>query len=153
MIALRPMTSTDFPAYLDYFIADYSVELSNSYDLGVADAEERARREISSDLPDGALTVGQSLYCIEAVPGITAGYLWLRKNVPDNTAFVMDFYILPEERGKGLGRAALSKAEQMLAAENIHELRLRVASGNDVALNLYGRSGFQITGINMQKRF
>ncbi len=49
----------------------------------------------------------------------------------------------PKYQGCGIGRKLLHAAEEILIARGIRQLRLEVSTGNQAALRLYERSGFQ----------
>lgn len=55
--------------------------------------------------------------------------------------------VLPENRGKGFGRAILLKSVEMLKNEKAAEVMLQVAAENAVALNLYKSCGFKETSV------
>lgn len=55
--------------------------------------------------------------------------------------------VLPEHRGKGLGRAILLGAIEKLKAANTTEIMLQVATENATALNLYKSCGFRETSV------
>lgn len=55
--------------------------------------------------------------------------------------------VLPEHRGKGLGRAILLGAIEKLKAANATEIMLQVAAENTTALNLYKSCGFRETSV------
>lgn len=55
--------------------------------------------------------------------------------------------VLPEHRGKGLGRAILLGAIEKLKAANATEIMLQVATENETALNLYKSCGFHETSV------
>ncbi len=55
--------------------------------------------------------------------------------------------VLPEHRGKGLGRAILLGAIAQLKAANATEIMLQVAAENAAALNLYKSCGFCETSV------
>lgn len=57
-------------------------------------------------------------------------------------AFLFDFGIMPEYRGKGLSRLCLLKIIEQLKREGIEELELKVRIENYKALNLYTSLGF-----------
>jgi ribosomal protein S18 acetylase RimI-like enzyme len=66
--------------------------------------------------------------------------------------FIDDLYLKPQARGRGLGRKfvnfALAEAEKL----GISTLHLEVEAGNDAALDLYRRSGFEETGRRLMRR-
>lgn len=53
--------------------------------------------------------------------------------------------VLPEHRGKGIGRAILRMAIEKLKEANASEIMLQVATENANALNLYRSCGFMET--------
>ena len=56
--------------------------------------------------------------------------------------WIMDFAVLPEWRGKGMGRELLKAAEDHCVEQGIPYLGLAVSSHNVRALHLYEHSGF-----------
>lgn len=153
LIRLRPMRPGEFAAYLDYFIPDYAEEISANYDVDIAAATARAKREVAADLGQGVETPGQVLLCIvkgdrEDVP---LGYLWCKPNRDSQSVFISDFYLYPAHRGQGHARAALSLLDDMYAGSGFGDLRLRVAADNEKAQRVYRAAGYRVTGINMRK--
>jgi hypothetical protein len=61
MMMFRPMREEEYPAYLEYFIADYAREIAANYRLSAEDSLTKAKREIAEDLPEGVNTPGQVL--------------------------------------------------------------------------------------------
>lgn len=154
MIMFRPMREDEYPAYLEYFIADYAQEIASNYQLSVDDSLARAKREIAEDLPQGVNTPGQILLCLMHHSAHTeqhVGYLWYKPDSAMQTVFIYDFHIFNENQGQGLGKRALHDFEQYLRKMNIQQIRLRVAGDNTRAQHVYEKSGFGVTGINMSK--
>ncbi|MHA1559716.1 MAG: GNAT family N-acetyltransferase [Alphaproteobacteria bacterium] len=153
MIALRPMRADEFAIYAEYFVADYATEIADNFGLSEEAALRQAGRSIARDLPDGTDTPDQSLVCIidEKVGDDPIGYLCYRPDDEAHTAFISDFYILPEYQNQGHGRAALALLEASLAEAGYKQLQLRVAADNQRARHVYRMSGFQTTGFNMNK--
>ena len=58
-------------------------------------------------------------------------------------AFVDELYVLPTERGKGVGQALLAAAEETCRAEGVVALHLEVDHANPRAHDLYQRRGYQ----------
>ncbi len=148
------MKEDEFPAYVDYFVADYGIEIKANYGKTLEQALDTARNEIRNDLPDGVRTKGNFLVCIELVKEgrrSVIGYLWYAHSGEETSAFIYDFYIFPEFRHEGYAGKSISMLEESLAASGIKEIRLRVAYSNDIALALYKKAGFMTTGINMAK--
>jgi ribosomal protein S18 acetylase RimI-like enzyme len=149
------MNAGEFSDYLGYFIPDYAAEIATNYGLSDAESLAQAKYEVLSDLPDGISTPGQELRCIVAnsnSSGDVIGYLWYRIDTDSRSAFISDFYIFPEQRGKGYGRHTLNTLENTLSRAGIDQLKLRVAAENERAHHVYKAAGFRTTGFNMSKR-
>lgn len=155
MVTLRKMRAEEFARYREYFVEDYGREISDNYGHTMKKALEIANTTIENDLPDGALTRNQELMCIESADQADPqllGYLWYVVQEKETTAFILDFYLYEASRGRGLAMASITELEKKLAADNICQIKLRVAHDNNHALNLYKKSGFSITGYNMIKK-
>lgn len=85
-------------------------------------------------IADGGLPVGYAVLCF--------GYSieWGGRD-----AFLDDFYIVPEERGRGLGAVVIESLAQVARAHKCSALHLEVVSGNR-AQGLYRRAGFRDRG-------
>lgn len=81
---------------------------------------------------DGSMPVGYIVLCF--------GYSleWLGRD-----AFVDEFYLRDEYRGKGWGRATMTFVENAARGEGIRTLHLEVVQQNAKALELYRRLGFR----------
>ena len=55
--------------------------------------------------------------------------------------------VLPENRGRGFGKAILLKSIEKLKELHVKEIMLQVAAGNATALSLYKSCGFQETSV------
>ncbi|WP_331458456.1 GNAT family N-acetyltransferase [Pantoea vagans] len=63
------------------------------------------------------------------------GILWL--SITGSSAWISDFYIYPDWRGRGFGGLALCEMKRLLKTMNIDEVGLRVAPNNASAKVLY----------------
>ena len=81
---------------------------------------------------DGDSPVGYIVLCF--------GYSleWLGRD-----AFVDEFYLREQYRGRGWGRAALVFAEDAAREAGIRALHLEVVRENESALKMYGKMGFR----------
>ncbi len=61
-------------------------------------------------------------------------------------AFLDEFWLAPELRGRGHGRAALRLAAEDLSARRVLALHLEVDDGNEAAIGLYAAEGFERRG-------
>lgn len=71
---------------------------------------------------------------------------------PGTYALLNDLVVLPDDRGRGAGRALLEAAESFCRERGAGVLRLEVMAGNDVAIAFYGRAGLRSRVIQMEKR-
>ncbi|PLP58307.1 GNAT family N-acetyltransferase [Mesorhizobium loti] len=154
MVLLRPMRDTEYPAYLDYFIPDYAVEISSNYRLSESASLAQAKREIAADLPDGVNTQGHVLLCLIDESDNSEkliGYLWYKPDAEMRSVFICDFHILAAYQGQGLGKQALAALESELKGKGFEQIKLRVAEDNKRARHVYEATGFGVTGVNMSK--
>jgi diamine N-acetyltransferase len=86
---------------------------------------------LEADRLDGDAAVGYVVLCF--------GYSleWLGRD-----AFVDEFYLREEYRGRGWGRATMDFLEEAARAAGVSALHLEVVRENDSALKLYKKMGF-----------
>jgi ribosomal protein S18 acetylase RimI-like enzyme len=117
-------------------------------DANLADADAIADRYLHHVFSECAATDG-GIYVAE-VDGRVAGFagVWARvvSDEPDEYryefAHLCDLVVLPEFRGRGLGRALLQRAEDHAREHGATTLRLGVLAANDRARQLYKSAGF-----------
>jgi len=151
MIQLRPMTQSEYPAYCDYFIDDYSREIAENYGHSMARAIELAKQDLLRCFPNGLETDEHELLCIESGSNLV-GYLWHSVKVSEKSTFIYDFFIFINSRNKGYGKLAVTALESQLRSVGIEQIKLRVAYHNQRALKLYQEVGFAITGYICQRK-
>ena len=81
--------------------------------------------------------------------GNKIGVLWVQ--VKDGKAFIFDFVIDEEFRGKGFGKQALTAMDEKLKSMGAESVALHVFGDNISAQELYKKMGFSILGMNMKK--
>lgn len=135
----RPARAADVPALLDLVAAFYAGE-------GYPFDRSGARRAVTALLRDpgrgwvwvverGATPVGYVVVTL----AYSLEYL-------GRTAFVDEIYVVPAERGRGLGSKALALVERASAAAGIRAIHLEVERSNPKAHALYRRRGFDDRG-------
>ena len=138
MIALRAMTVDEFSDYCDYFVVDYADEIVANYGYTLEKSRAIASTSLTDDLPLGAETPDNFLFCIEKDAGTgsaeTVGYLWYKLLDDGETVFILDFYLFEPVRGQGHGKAALAALEQHLLGSGVEQIKLRVAAGQQTSL-------------------
>lgn len=151
MIQLRPMVASEYSAYCDYFIEDYSREMAVNFGHSIDRAIELAKQDLIRSFPNGLETNEHDLLCIESDSALV-GYLWHSINASDKSTFIYDFFIFSSNRNNGYGKLAITALEAQLKSMGIAQIKLRVAYQNKRALKLYQDVGFSITGYNMSKK-
>lgn len=90
--------------------------------------------------------VYQSGYIL-AVDGVSAGYALVSKTFSREAGgtvwWLEELYILPEYRGKGLGRSYFDFIEKAAAENGVRRLRLEVEPDNTRAAKLYSALGYK----------
>ncbi|RDI66641.1 GNAT family N-acetyltransferase [Nocardia pseudobrasiliensis] len=59
-------------------------------------------------------------------------------------AYLTELYLIPQARGRGLGRVALEHAERFARRHDVRALHLMVRQDNLAAVRLYKRAGYAI---------
>jgi RimJ/RimL family protein N-acetyltransferase len=154
MVKLIPMAEDDFRVYLEDDIRKYAeVNVEAGY-WHPSEALEKSKQVHAQLLPDGVATKNQHLFSVfDEDTGEKIGLIWIevKADAPIPSAFIYDFVINEERRGRGYGAQTLSAAEAWLKSMNIKKLALHVFGSNVIARRLYERAGFEVSSLNMMK--
>lgn len=99
------------------------------------------------DLDDARALIDRGLdertrrFYIASLDGTPVGLI--RAGEIDGVGDLTAFGVLPEHRGKGIGRQMLNDATDMLAAQELERIQIEVATNNANALGLYASCGFR----------
>jgi GNAT superfamily N-acetyltransferase len=88
---------------------------------------------------DGDL-IGYAMVAVEPDGDVLWSDTW---QVGDKVAELETMYLLPEERGQGLGGLLLDTVEAELEARGIRDLAIGAVPGNTAALRFYERRGYR----------
>jgi ribosomal protein S18 acetylase RimI-like enzyme len=149
-VHLRPMTSTEYDAWVPAVIAGYAAEHAAAGSMPAETSLELAGKEFAELLPQGPATEQHHLLVAES-DGERVGILWLRVPSSGEAAFVFDVEVEPELRGQGYGRAIMLAAEAYARDLGAPALRLHVFGSNTVARSLYESLGYETTNVQMAK--
>lgn len=155
MIKLIPMNDDEFQSYLAQAVADYAQDHVKAGDWDVADALEKSRREFQQLLPNGVASPKQHLYtAIDMATNAKVGMIWFAEREQGNTrfAFIYDFIIHEELRGKGFGKQTLLALEDEVKKAGLGTISLHVFGHNKTAFMLYQNTGFEVTHAMMSKQ-
>jgi ribosomal protein S18 acetylase RimI-like enzyme len=84
------------------------------------------------------------------------GFLWLKiLNDPykDKYCDLHYIHLLPECRGKGLGKKLMDCADEWAKKHGVKEIRLGTAYDNAASINLYQECGYKIKRVLMEKKY
>jgi diamine N-acetyltransferase len=134
--SFRPATESDTAALLKFMEAYYAFD-GHGFD------QQKARVALTTLLLDPNLGRVWLILDGKAPVGYVAicfGYSleWLGRD-----AFVDEFYLLPEYRGRGWGRKTMAFVEDAARSLNIRALHLEVVRQNEAALQVYRKLGFK----------
>jgi ribosomal protein S18 acetylase RimI-like enzyme len=149
MVKLAPLPQGDFERFLERGVREYAEDHVRNGNWPAEGALERSRKEFEHYLPDGIHTQDQYLWSLLDEEGKKIGILWVQ--IKDQKAFIFDFVIDEEFRGRGLGKQALLAMDEKLKSMNVESVALHVFGDNITAQELYKKMGFQIVGLNMKK--
>jgi ribosomal protein S18 acetylase RimI-like enzyme len=149
------MTFDEYDAFVDHVIAGYARQQVDSGLLPEAEATAYAREQHQQVLPDGIATPNHHLWTVRDATDAEVGLLWLHVHPRpggDVEAFVYDVELLPDARGKGLGRATMLAAEDAARALGADLVRLNVFGHNEPAERLYTRLGYREAMLALARR-
>ena len=149
IVKLAPLPQGDFEQFLERGVREYAEDHVRNGNWPAQGALERSRKEFDHYLPDGIHTPDQYLWSLLDEEGKKIGVLWVQ--IKDQKAFIFDFVIDEEFRGKGLGKQAMLAMDEKLKSMSVDSVALHVFGDNIKAQELYKKMGFKIVGINMKK--
>ena len=156
MVKLIPMDPADYPAYLENSIVEYAEDKVKSGQWKESESLEKSRGEFMHLLPDGVHTKNEFIYSIvDESSGQKMGILWVEVKMDETPrrAFGFDFIVYEPFRGKGFGKQALQALDKLLISMDVESMGLHVFGHNTTAFELYKKMGFEITNINMRKKY
>ncbi|ACS85468.1 GNAT family N-acetyltransferase [Musicola paradisiaca] len=152
MLVLTECTGNDIGAYRNIFVEEYRNDLIKNHHLEQSEAHKKAIDTFNSSFSDNHPEQNNSLLRItKDLKGepCHVGYIWLLYSPREQSVFIMDFYISQEYRNKKIGYESMCYLISMLECSNVTTIKLRVEPDNQMAIGLYKKAGFDITGINM----
>jgi ribosomal protein S18 acetylase RimI-like enzyme len=155
MTQLVPMGEEGFASFIETSVTGYADDNVAAGRWTADQALGLSRAEFVRLLPQGLATPNNHLYEIrDETGGRTVGFLWFATTVRGNAkaAYVYQLEVHPEFRRRGHARAAFQAMESMAVAMGLSSIGLHVFGHAPGAQALYGSLGYQVTGINMQKR-
>jgi ribosomal protein S18 acetylase RimI-like enzyme len=154
-LTLRAMTDDEFAAYRPRLVREYAESHVEAGNWTPEEAQARSEAELDELLPAGLAQPDTLLLTATDEAGVAVGLVWIALVHPRgaaDTAFIYDIEVFADHRGRGLGRALLSAAEEEVARHGVANLGLNVFGSNEVARRLYESAGYVVTTQQMRKR-
>ncbi|WP_030267350.1 GNAT family N-acetyltransferase [Streptomyces sp. NRRL B-24484] len=142
-VTARPMTAEEYPAWRAQQEEAYVLDMLRAGSHTQEQARAKSAADFARMLPEDMATPGQAVLVLEA-EGRTVGTGWLHHGFLPGVTFGCSLDVLPAERGRGLGRAAMAAGERAALAAGDGALMLNVFGGNTVAMNLYTAAGYRV---------
>ncbi|MCO6453143.1 MAG: GNAT family N-acetyltransferase [Caldilineales bacterium] len=154
-VRLRPLSQSEFDTWSSIIITDYANDKVMSGNWPAEGALERSQAEFAKLLPEGVETTNHYLFAIVTDhPPEHVGVAWLAlTDFAGSAAFLYDFVIFEPFRRRGYALEALSCLEDEARKLGRNGIALHVFGHNRAARALYEKAGFEITNINMIRRF
>lgn len=146
------MTAAEFASWRTASVASYAAHTAAASGRPVEETAPRAAADFDRLLAEGLETPRTWLLRVLDGAGTDVGVLWLGPQPDrDDALYVFDVAIDPEHRGRGLGRAAMTAAEQIARSAGMCEIGLQVFGFNDTARRLYDSLGYRVVATRMTK--
>ncbi len=118
-------------------------------------ADQGFLRAYERDLRQAQRSGRQVVWVVER-EGRLCGFLWLSlvaTMVDPCVGFVNNLYVAPEERGRGLGRLLVQKADEWFRGQGVAKAQLTASAHNAAALRLYESAGYHTIRVRMEKPY
>ncbi len=150
---LEPMTDVRFEAWATQSVAGFAAQQVAAGLVPAPEARAQAEEAFAEQLPEGLATPLHHLWTVRAGED-EIGHLWLRVRPlsAEVEGYVFDVELVPEARGRGLGRATMLAAEEAARELGATVMRLNVFGHNRPAVRLYESLGYVVTGATMTCR-
>lgn len=140
-IKLRKITENEFNIWKEESIKSYAEDLLLAGQCTQENAIERANADFNNILTEGISTPNNFIYIAENMDKEAVGIIWYETNT-DKRAFIADFLVYSNYRGKGYGKSILQELELVVKEQGIEKILLHVFEKNITARELYKKMGY-----------
>lgn len=153
-VRLEPLTEPEFDAWAEHSRRGFAAQQVAAGLQPEAEARDAAERGFADLLPHGLATPLHHVFRVLGPEGGTVGHLWVRVRPLSGEVecYVYDVELLPEARGRGLGRATMLAAEEVARDLGATVMRLNVFGHNTPAIRLYESLGYAVASAVMRAR-
>jgi ribosomal protein S18 acetylase RimI-like enzyme len=155
MVALIPMTESEYQLYIEQSIQEYAWEHVRAGRWNEEEALQQAKQELQKILPQGFHSPSHYLYMIvDEQLEKRVGVLWfaLRAQAGQQRAFVYDVVVFEEFRRRGYATRAFQLLEERARELGATSIGLHVFGHNVAARQMYEKLGYVATNIQMVKK-
>jgi ribosomal protein S18 acetylase RimI-like enzyme len=153
-LRLRPLRDDELPTYVEHNRAAYQRDLVAQAGLSPEQAATKTATDWERLFPGGRPAPDSELFAVENDAGERVGDLWITERENDGgdkVLYVYSIEIVPEHRGRGLGREAMRLFEEEARSRGLSGASLTVLGGNEVARSLYRSLGYSERAVFMSK--
>jgi len=153
MIEFKRMTEDSYRNFVASGVADFAEENVKSGEWDVADAQEKAQKELADLLPNGLETLNHFLFdLVDPSKGERVGVLWFALRGPQErrSVFIYDVRIDPHFQRQGYATQAFEVLKEKVRALGAKSVHLHVFGHNQGARALYESLGFVTTHLMME---
>ncbi|HEY8364378.1 MAG TPA: GNAT family N-acetyltransferase [Haloplasmataceae bacterium] len=150
MLKLVNMDQSSFDNYICGAIEKVAKEFVQSGICKEEEGVDYANKVFKQHLPKGLATDNQFLFNVINELNEVVGMIWYGVNKPTE-AFISDFIIDENYRGKGYGKETMKLVEDHARNNGIKKITLHVFGHNKQAINLYEKLGYQTFSMHMAK--
>jgi ribosomal protein S18 acetylase RimI-like enzyme len=153
MPVLRPITDTEFAAWLSQAVPAYADDKVASGAWPPEHALERSRQEHAALLAQGKDTPDHYIRSIVDDAGAAVGAIWFAAEAHGETrvAYVYNVLVWPGHRRRGHATRAFAALEAEARRLGLAGIALHVFAHNGAAQALYAGLGFKPTNFNLYK--
>jgi ribosomal protein S18 acetylase RimI-like enzyme len=150
---LRPITETEFSAWLSHAIPEYAADKIASGAWPEQGALERSRQDHEALLPRGKDTPGHFICSILGDSGGPVGTIWFaaEERGTARVAYVYNVVIQPEHRRRRHALRAFEALDAEAGRMGLAGVALHVFGHNAAAQALYAKLGFKPTNFNLYR--
>ena len=153
MVTFTPMSDEDYAAFIRKSIPEYAYDQMRSGNWTNTEAAGKARAEFQQMLPNGPQTTNAYLRNILDDRGHRIGMLWyfVDPTRSRKTAFLIDFFLFPEGRGKGYEAQALELFENEARGIGVERVEMQIFTHKDEDIQLYRDNNYQASSVFFSK--
>ena len=151
MVTLRPMTETEYNAYMPHLLEAYAEDRARNLRESIESQRAEAERQTAMLLPQGIHTSNHFFWRVVTEEDLPVGVLWVFVDTAAHKAFIYDIEIEESYQGHGYGTATLHLLEEQLRPYQVRQIGLNVFGDNQVAFRLYQKVGYYVMATSMQK--